>query len=447
MGVLWRVRRGLVALTLVVQLAAASDAPPVRWGNVDGRTDTHVTATGDALTAHGVDLHVETGSLGGAIATMPADTLRGHDVVLAGQLRVVEGAGSAFLWVRADEGYGFINSQNAGVAHADGRVSRELRLYIPSATRTVSFGAVNGAAGVMEVEGLRLQAVESAAPTVSTRSILAPMLDAAQVRALNAARVDWVGLRARVLTGDLASLPNAEAYARFRDIARALNDHHSFALSPRATAGYTAEARPTAPVTTWVRDRVGYVAVPGVRGTDADAGARFARELCASLTAMRRDAAKGWIVDLRGDDGGNMWPMLGGLVPLLGTDRPGAFQHAGGTTDPWRVMRPEGCTWTAKRARIAVLIGPRTASSGEAVAVAFRGRQGVRFFGAPTAGVSTSNERFPLPDGGSVWITTAVDVDRAGTAYPAGIAPDEPAEDGDAGVEAAQRWLTTRATR
>lgn len=33
----------------------------------------------------------------------------------------------------------------------------------------------------------------------------------------------------------------------------------------------------------------------------------------------------GWIVDLRGNGGGNMWPMIAGVGPVLGEGTAGAF--------------------------------------------------------------------------------------------------------------------------
>jgi C-terminal processing protease CtpA/Prc len=95
-----------------------------------------------------------------------------------------------------------------------------------------------------------------------------------------------------------------------------------------------------------------------------------------------------------------------------------------------------------------VLTGPRTASSGEFVTIAFRGRPRTRSFGLPTAGLSTSNSTFPLPDGSMILLTTAVGADRTGTRYGTEIEPDEvvdgvePAWPGDdPTLAAAVRWL------
>jgi C-terminal processing protease CtpA/Prc len=174
----------------------------------------------------------------------------------------------------------------------------------------------------------------------------------------------------------------------------------------------------------------------------------------------------GWIVDLRGNVGGNMWPMLAGIGPLLGegddlgeffdTDghsvwryRDGVAAEVGdGKVDAYPAV--EGKPYhLAGTPEVAVLIDRSTGSSGEALAVAFRGRPRTRFFGEHTQSASTVNETFQLSDGASMWLTIGVQADRNGKQYLSGLAPDEafpsetkahpPAE--DPVVQAALNWL------
>jgi C-terminal processing protease CtpA/Prc len=95
---------------------------------------------------------------------------------------------------------------------------------------------------------------------------------------------------------------------------------------------------------------------------------------------------------------------------------------------------------------VAVLTGARTASSGEAVAIAFRGRARTRSFGAPTAGLTSANAAFDLPDASRIMLTTAIDVDRDGKRYDGPLVPDELVRsDGgdttDVVLGAARSWL------
>jgi C-terminal processing protease CtpA/Prc len=51
-----------------------------------------------------------------------------------------------------------------------------------------------------------------------------------------------------------------------------------------------------------------------VSTADAEAYIAAARD---GLEKARSQTTAGWIVDLRGNGGGNLWPMLGALAPLL----------------------------------------------------------------------------------------------------------------------------------
>ena len=66
---------------------------------------------------------------------------------------------------------------------------------------------------------------------------------------------------------------------------------------------------------------------------------------------------------------------------------------------------------------VAILTNEWTGSSGEAVLLCFRGLDGVRVFGVPTAGYASANQPFPLPDGSNLVLTTGCDVARTGEAF------------------------------
>jgi len=78
---------------------------------------------------------------------------------------------------------------------------------------------------------------------------------------------------------------------------------------------------------------------------------------------------------------------------------------------------------------IAVLTDGWTASSAEAVAVAFQGVSGARFYGAPTRGFSTGNVTVLLSDGALLRITSCRFADRTGLVYDGPLTPDVLADD------------------
>lgn len=185
----------------------------------------------------------------------------------------------------------------------------------------------------------------------------------------------------------------------------------------------------------------------------------FARQLQSQLRKEDEHDRCGWIVDLRQNQGGNMWPMLVGVAPLLSTDPNnreviGAFV-GGPERQTWSIE--SGLVLLDERApvaldtpayvlrhpapSVAVLIGSKTASSGEAVALAFRGRPATRSFGQASAGYSTANVPTPLPDGSILLLTGSVSVDRNFKGDGGKLQPDVSTSDSAATEAAARRWL------
>ena len=152
-----------------------------------------------------------------------------------------------------------------------------------------------------------------------------------------------------------------------------------------------------------------------------------------------------------------MWPMLNGLDPLLGPGPFGAFRAPSGQLQNWvrsgegitvggaASDRPPFYTLGAADAPVAVLLGSRTASSGEMTAIALAGRARTRSFGARSAGFTTANVPIPLSDGSVLVITTAYARDRTGREFTGSMVPDELVEEQEAEV-AAVRWLEAQTT-
>jgi C-terminal processing protease CtpA/Prc len=75
------------------------------------------------------------------------------------------------------------------------------------------------------------------------------------------------------------------------------------------------------------------------------------------------------------------------------------------------------------KAKVAVITGSITASSGEVTALAFKGRQNTIFIGEKTFGMTTSNVKRVLPFNSMMALSTAYDCDRNGNFY-GHIVPD-----------------------
>ena len=292
----------------------------------------------------------------------------------------------------------------------------------------------------------------------SARQYLDSALNIMQHHSINRAKLDWNTIRNQALNrADTARSPR-DTYESIRLALKLLGDRHSFFLPPerREWLRKRTVSEQLLPTSKEIAPNVGYVSIPGFGGGERAQWDSFATNLQQQIEFMNSKELAGWVVDLRKNTGGNMWPMLAGISALLGADTVGAFVSPTGEKHYWvcRAGQTESCGTKAppsvlgdRNLRLAVLIGPSTMSSGEAIAVAFQGRNDTRFFGLHSRGLSTANEEFLLADSASLILTISSFADGLGRVYANGVSPDEKVESSNSGEDlvlvAALRWLTS----
>ena len=230
-----------------------------------------------------------------------------------------------------------------------------------------------------------------------------------------------------------------------------------------AIGGATATPPPTVSL---VNRKLGFIALPAIGSAYTSPNARrYASGALSRITALQEGSHPcGWIVDLRQNTGGDDYPMLLSLGPILGDGRLIGFTNKKGV-DSWTFYRnntlsDDGTIDTAPvkvanfvpAPTVAVLIGPMTASAGEVVTLAFRGRAHTRSFGASTAGATTAPQLYRLADGAELHFAVVWYRDNHGNVYKHPITPDvavSEAQGDNAVVSAAEKWLmsTTACSR
>ena len=227
---------------------------------------------------------------------------------------------------------------------------------------------------------------------------------------------------------------------------RKAGDNHSFYISQSSMENYSAKQKDSIGFSYRLLDgRIGYLNIPGFLSTNKAVTNNFANRIHDAVRELdTHNEITGWIVDLRQDDGGNMWPMVLGLAPLIGKETPGYFANSKRET-AWKTGSPFNditikAPYQLKSAgnKTAVLYSNKTASSGEMTAVCFIGKPNSRSFGETTGGFITGNEVFYLSDGNIFVLATTYTLDRNKKKYTTGIAPDVPAKDA---LEEAVAWL------
>jgi carboxyl-terminal processing protease len=407
----------------------------------------------------------------GAIA--PSAVMR---VRLSGYVRTTDvAAGDAALWLRVDGPRGFlaVDSRGADEAPAGAEPSwRRLMIQapVPSDAREISFGAQLRSVGTAWFDDFALDMIDARTlppPSAAARRYVEAALDIMQEHSLNTRTIEWPGFRAATLDQARGAQTATDAHLALRYALRNLGDFHSYLLTPQ-----TAKALSVKPVANARTGRsaiepraasldggVAYLSVPGFAGGTPLQQVAFADRVQGLVRELEPTATCGWVVDLRDNGGGNLWPMLAGVGPLLGDGEAGASIYPDGRRVPfwYRDGKAGFGDYVQLRVsaaphrladgspRIAVLIGADTASSGEVLAMALRARDGALTFGAPTRGLPTGNRTFPLADGAALVLTVAATSDRAGREHRGEIEPDrtlaDETSDGAAASDAARLWL------
>lgn len=181
----------------------------------------------------------------------------------------------------------------------------------------------------------------------------------------------------------------------------------------------------------------GYVTIwlPGITAMSKSVLHKYADTLHQQLKQIDQSKVKGWILDLRENVGGRVYPMLAAIGPLLNEKVSGKYITTKGYIDwiydngtaridtnviklnkPFKVKN--------EQLPIAILTSRQTFGAAEAIVVAFKARPNVRYFGEPTAGVTIMENRIRLSDGATLTFTSGIMCDSKGTRYTGKIIPD-----------------------
>jgi len=328
--------------------------------------------------------------------------------------------------------------------------------------RTVRFAGwlvLLAAVGAASCGGRSSPAAPTGPPSGPARAYLDELIGLMQAHSINRLTIDWSDFRATVFARATGAQSIADTYLAIQFALDSLGDGHSLYYASTGTVlGATRRIGCGVPNTGTpaLPDEIGYVRVPAFSGTPEQA-TTLANDLQRTIMSADQADLIGWIVDVRGNGGGNMWPMIAGIGPVLGEGVAGYFIDPVGVETAWEYR--DGAAWEGgvanqrvaapyrlrrDRPRVAVLTDNAIASSGEAVVISFRERLDTRSFGDRTCGLSTANAPYPMSDGATLNITEAVMADRTRTMYGHSIQADE-AVPADQVVARAIEWLRTGA--
>lgn len=239
---------------------------------------------------------------------------------------------------------------------------------------------------------------------------------------------------------------------------RAAGDKHSLFLTQAGIASFTnRNFELKQPESKYLGNGIGLIKVPACITFNNTKDKVFADSIRFQIKKIDlENEIIGWVIDLRNNNGGNMWPMIAGLNALIedGTigylvatnknkekewkTENGRINFSRELTDTYKVKKLDN--------KIAVLIDSMTASSGEMTAISFIGLPNVKLFGQPSAGYTTANSTIYLSGGIQLFLAEYFVADRTHKLYPGNIIPDvivnvQNSFGNDETLEYATKWL------
>ena len=227
-------------------------------------------------------------------------------------------------------------------------------------------------------------------------------------------------------------------------------DYHSFYMNKNDSDQYLSEkAKILMPSSKLIKNSIGLLVVPTHLSMNKKENSSYADTLRTQIQNMDEShKIKGWIIDLRSNSGGNMWPMIAGLNPLISDGIVGYFVSSKERT-PWysNSKNPQNIPKIENqykvnnlKNKIAILVGEKTASSGEMTAISMIGNKNSKSFDSITSGYTTANGNYKLSNGASISLASSYCEDVNKKKYLGNIKPDVEVDD-DKIFDEAVKWI------
>lgn len=298
-------------------------------------------------------------------------------------------------------------------------------------------------------------------------------VDTMRTYSINKYSIDWNSIKVEAFEGTYYAQTTADTYDAIRYVLENSDEVPGFLREPEdmtslLKSGFHPILPDASPANTnnsllavRLGNRIGYIRIPYFNdaGQAVENYPYVVRDLIKSIDAESVDA---WILDLRECFSGNIWHMIAGISPILGEGLAGRFVDADNNAYSWSIendqVKIDDITAFAydnpyqlytPNPFVAVLTDSMTASSGEAVAISFKGREKARSFGNSTYGFSILRGGYSLSDGALIYFTVYEMADRINNRYGYRVEPDirilgerkEFPTNNDIVVDAAIEWL------
>jgi len=244
----------------------------------------------------------------------------------------------------------------------------------------------------------------------------------------------------------------------YEDVFKYLDDYHGSLKYKDKSYGWTVSSKSH---NTYLKEKIkkekavkallldkniGYVRVPGNNDFAFKKVDSIANDIVANINSINSKKVKGWIVDLRVNTGGNMYPIMLGLKEFIGNDLVfgGFINSKNEITGNWEIRKNQLLIDNNLLERkseltikpkidipIVILISRYTASAGEMLLISLIGRPNTYIVGEPTANYTTAVQGFVINENAAINLSTDYVFDRNNKKYTQSIIPDYEIISGD----------------
>lgn len=280
-------------------------------------------------------------------------------------------------------------------------------------------------------------------------SIKTYIIDAVAImkaKSINKAEIDWNSVKAKALTSAANSKTVRDTYPIIKEALSSLNDAHSNFYPPELVKAYTLGYRATGQTFPVIKsemkaNRYAYINLPDIGSFNNGDWNEYVNEFYSHLNTLQQQGPKGWVIDLRENFGGMLYPMYAAIAPFIdranvvGTkDAEGSITYFNFKNDKFYEGKQASQHFSIKekhpkkiRGPVAILVAKKTGSSAEFITAAFVGQRNATIIGENTQGLTSGNQEYKLADGAFIALTVGNIVNRTGKEYAKvgeGIAPN-----------------------
>lgn len=270
----------------------------------------------------------------------------------------------------------------------------------------------------------------------SVKNYVTTALDLMKMRSVNKNKIDWP----KVYASSYQAITNAktirETYPTLEKVIKQLGDAHSNFYRPEQVSfilkRYSENGQQLPLVEAKIIDQqYGYFTIPAIGSYNFADWQDYVSHAISAIQKLDQQPLKGWIIDLRANEGGMLLPMYGALSAFVENKKLMGSRNADGKDTYFNIKK--GVVYEGQKVvhrfaikvpplknsnkPIVVLTSKTTASSGEFITIALSGLKNVTILGVNTGGLTSANQEHPLADNAFLVLTEGSTIDYKGKAF------------------------------